>query len=101
MKSSLKNAYPHLSKFWETDSEFELLTLPESRLREIEEVLSAYYAGKIDFEEPCDENGEYICGAPELIILDPTYEEQGVELSVLRWCEGHIPTEWLIEDLTE
>lgn len=82
------------------DYDFLKAILSDERLVQIENVLSAYKARRIDFEEPRDENGEYaFVGETELEILDPTYVEQGIEISVLRWYEAHITTEQLLEDL--
>lgn len=81
-----------------TDQELLFSKLREDKLLIIEQILYAYENGKIDFEEPKNDDGEYLfCGEAELIIIDKSYKPTGLETTVLRWYESHEDTEFLIE----
>lgn len=85
-----------------TDHELIFSKLREEKLLFIERILYAYENGQIDFEEPKNDDGEYLfCGEAELICLDKKYKPTGLETTVLRWYESHEDTEFLIEVFSE
>lgn len=85
-----------------TDHELIFTKLREEKLLFIERILYAYENGQIDFEEPKNDDGEYLfCGEAELICLDKKYKPTGLETTVLRWYESHEDTEFLIEVFSE
>ena len=81
-----------------SDHEILFSKLREEKLLIIERILYAYENGKIDFEEPKNDDGEYLfCGEAELIIIDKSYIPTGLETTVLRWYESHEDTDFIIE----
>ena len=96
MKFNYKKKFPLISGC--SDHEILFSKLREEKLLIIERILYAYENGKIDFEEPKNDDGEYLfCGEAELIIIDKSYKPTGLETTVLRWYESHEDTEFLIE----
>lgn len=76
--------------------------LPERTLKEVDEILGAYFSERIDLEIAKFEYGESdFCGECELIVKDSNYVETGNELLVLKWVEDFEDTDYLIECLKE
>lgn len=72
--------------------------MSNEKLKEIDDILEAYFRDKIDFVVPVFENGEVdFCGEFELIINDDAYEKTGNELLVMKWVEDYEDTGYLME----
>lgn len=83
MVSDRKYLYEHLSN---------------RSLKLIDDILGAYFQGKIDFEAPRFENGEPdFTGEYQLIINDTSYQENGYELIVMKWVEDHETTGYMVD----
>lgn len=67
-------------------------------MKQIDDILNAYFSGKIDFIVPRYEDGEpNFYGEFEIIINDNTYQENGNELLIMKWVEDFECTDYLIE----
>lgn len=74
--------------------------LSQENLLMIDDVLDAYFSGRIDLKIPRFENGDVdFCGEFELIKKDFSYPEYGSEILILKWVEDFEDTGYLIECL--
>lgn len=81
-----------------SDKQYLYNNLSGEKLKEIDDILGAYFSGKINFIVPRLENGEPdFCGEFKLIINDDTYEKTGNELLVLRWVEDYEDTGYMVD----
>lgn len=76
---------------------FRNLSVPE--IHTVENILQAYKDGKIDLDIPRDVDSSEIDfdGEFNLIINEPSYEEVGIEVTVLKWYESHEDTGYMVE----
>lgn len=80
------------------DKNYLYASLNDEILKEIDNILGAYFNGLIDFIEPRDNHGEPdFTGKYELVIKDKEYKPCGSELLVLEWIEDRENTDYLID----
>lgn len=72
-------------------------TLSYNSLKEINGIIQAYEDKRIDIT---DDNGDYIRDQ-EIVILDSTYKETGMELTTLRWYCEYEEIDYMIDNYKE
>ena len=83
------------------DKNYLFQKLSVSELNTVENILQAYNEGKIDLDIPRDANTNEINfdGKFNLIIDEQSYEEIGIEVTVLKWYESFEDTDYMVDTI--